>query len=241
MYRPSPTPLRMTLAAIGLAALSGVLAPAALTQQRKPTGAEVWAANCGRCHRVRAVDAYNASQWDAIVTQMALIARMTPEESDAVREFLVGAAKAREAAPPASTAPALAGVREATHPSVAVLAPLRVGAVAPSCPVTSGGGIYKAQCQVCHGSAGKGDGPAAKALNPRPTNLADTVRMAKLSDDSLIRVITAGRKAMPGFGKILRPEEIRDVAAHLRCLSGHPATPQQDIARFGGSRVSWSR
>jgi len=232
MYGPSPTPLRTTVAAIALAAFSGVLATTAPAQQRKPTGAEVWAANCGRCHRVRAVDAYNASQWDAIVTQMALIARMTPEESDAVREFLVGAAKAREAAPPASTAPALAGVREATHSS------LRVGAVAPSCPVTSGGGIYKAQCQVCHGSNGKGDGPAAKGLNPRPTNLADTVRMAKLSDDSLTRVITAGRKAMPGFGKILRPEEIRDVAAHLRCLSGHPATPQQDVARFGGSRRS---
>lgn len=38
--------------------------------------------------------------------------------------------------------------------------------------VQSGATVYKQQCLRCHGELGKGDGPAAKILNPKPHDLS---------------------------------------------------------------------
>lgn len=227
MSIPSPTTLRKTIAALGLAALFGGIPSTASAQQQQPSGAEVWSTNCGRCHRIRAVDAYDASQWNTIVTHMALTARLTPEETDAVREFLVGAARARAAATPGSFAIAPGGRALQASSFDGEGEPVRglfLGASA--CPDASGGQIFKAHCVVCHGPKGKGDGPAAAALQPRPRDLSDTARMATMTDDSLTKVVTSGRQSMPGYAKILKPEEIRDVVAFLRCLGsvGPPGT-----------------
>ena len=37
--------------------------------------------------------------------------------------------------------------------------------------VTKGKGLYQASCAICHGPVGRGDGPAAFTLVPRPVNL----------------------------------------------------------------------
>lgn len=216
MYPSGLSALRRPLAAVGLAALLGPLAAAASAQQPKPAGAEVWSANCSRCHRLRAIDAYNAPQWNAIVTQMGLYARLTPDETDAVREFLVGAATAREAAASSAGTP---------ERSAVVLASAAAEPWVPSawcCDAELGKAIFDAQCRVCHGSQGKGDGPAAAGLNPKPPSLADATRLARLPDDSLLKVITQGRGTMPGFGKILTGEQLREVASYVRAMSkGH--------------------
>lgn len=201
---------------VGLGALLlALLVVPASAQQQKPSGAEVWSSNCGRCHRVRAVDAYNASQWESVVTHMALTARLTPDETQAVREFLVGAAQARETA--ASGAASASRQRE----------PLRLASRGTAgivlvdsrcCDPDVGRAIFKAQCVACHGPGGKGDGPAAPALNPRPANLADAARMEKLSDDSLVQIVTAGRLTMPGYGRTLTPEQVSEVVAYVRSL-----------------------
>lgn len=39
--------------------------------------------------------------------------------------------------------------------------------------VAYGQGVYKANCAVCHGDKGLGDGPAGKALVPPPRNLVE--------------------------------------------------------------------
>ena len=210
--RTADSPRRVQLG-VSLALLT-LLAVPATAQLAKPSGAEVWGANCGRCHRLRAVDAYNASQWDAVVTHKALTARLTPDETEAVRQFLVGAAEARQANPRSSgSAPLPAGAMRNTSLGLIFAAELQ-----PVCAEVAGAGIYKAQCTVCHGAKGKGDGPAAAGLKPRPPDLSDAVLMAKLSDDSLVKVLTGGRNAMPGFGKILKPEDVRRVAEFVRCL-----------------------
>ena len=38
--------------------------------------------------------------------------------------------------------------------------------------VKGGAQVYKTRCVVCHGEAGEGDGPGAKALEPKPAALA---------------------------------------------------------------------
>jgi mono/diheme cytochrome c family protein len=40
-------------------------------------------------------------------------------------------------------------------------------------PASDGAGMFKAWCAPCHGVSGKGDGPAAPALNPKPANLTE--------------------------------------------------------------------
>jgi cytochrome c553 len=42
-------------------------------------------------------------------------------------------------------------------------------------PVDTGQADYESLCAVCHGTSGKGDGPAAPALETRP---ADLTRLA---------------------------------------------------------------
>ena len=86
------------------------------------------------------------------------------------------------------------------------------------CNVTVGAAVYKSACVVCHGKEGKGDGPVAVAMKPRPANLADTTRMPKLSDDSLFQVITSGRRGMPSFAADLKPEQVRELVNYIRNL-----------------------
>ena len=198
----------------GLGALLLTLLAMPASAQEKPSGAEVWGANCGRCHRVRAVDAYDTRQWETVVAHMSLVARLTPDETQAVREFLVGAARAREARPGGAAA------ARAERP-VLLASRATVGLTAGNsgcCTESVGRAIYKAQCLVCHGEKGKGDGPAAAALTPRPANLSDPARMGRLSEDSLVLIVTNGRGTMPGFGVNLTPERMREVVAYIRTL-----------------------
>lgn len=225
MSRLSSSPRRVAFVGFGLAALAMLGAPAG-AQQDRPSGAEVWAANCGRCHRVRATNTYTASQWDAIVTQMSLYARLTPDETQAVRQFLAGGARSREgsANAPAALASAEPRVRQIAYLNRGPVSggfltkPARDCKKSPDGPRTAAS-IYKVQCSMCHGSTGKGDGPVARMHNPRPTPFTDAERMAKVSDDSLVKVISGGRNGMPSFKKTLTEDEIRAVVTYVRCFS----------------------
>lgn len=200
---------RLTAARFGAAAVALVLLAEPVPAQRKPSGAEVWGANCGRCHRVRAVDAYDARQWETIITHMVLVARLTPDETAAVREFLVSSARAREGRQ--GGAAAARAEREALRlASQAATVPQGVACCSPAV----GRSLYEAQCAVCHGKSGKGDGPAAAAMNPRPPDITRTA----LPDDSLTLLIVGGWKGMPGFGQLLSADEIQEVVSYVQGL-----------------------
>ena len=85
--------------------------------------------------------------------------------------------------------------------------------------------LYTKHCAGCHGPAGKGDGPAAAALNPKPTDLTGKAYMAGLKDQYLFDLIQKGGAAVgkspliPPFGSKLKDGEIRDVIAYLRSLA----------------------
>jgi mono/diheme cytochrome c family protein len=61
-------------------------------------------------------------------------------------------------------------------------------------------------CAPCHGPSGKGDGPAAAALNPKPADWTSD-RVQKETDGSLFWKITTGRGAMPPWKSL--PENER--------------------------------
>ena len=75
---------------------------------------------------------------------------------------------------------------------------------------------YKAKCATCHGADGKGDTPAGKSTKVRSFGDAEVV---KASDDDLAGIIEKGKAKMPGYGKSMKPDEIKDMVAYIRSLA----------------------
>lgn len=55
-----------------------------------------------------------------------------------------------------------------------------------------GAALYAANCASCHGPLGRGDGPAAKGLDPAPASFHDAERMANRSLYGIYSTITLG-------------------------------------------------
>ena len=90
---------------------------------------------------------------------------------------------------------------------------------------------YESLCAGCHGKTGKGDGPAAASLNPKPQDHSDGKVMNSLSDQYLTDIIKNGGAAvkksplMPAWGKTLKDQEISDVTVYIRSLAKPPYKP----------------
>lgn len=57
--------------------------------------------------------------------------------------------------------------------------------------------LFQAQCAACHGAQGRGDGPAAKGMDPSPSNFHDAARMRQRSIYGLYNTITLGVGGTP--------------------------------------------
>lgn len=71
-------------------------------------------------------------------------------------------------------------------------------------PLAAAKALYGQNCAACHGAEGKGDGPAAKGLDPAPSNFHDLERMAQRSAYGLYNTISLGVSgtSMAAFGKL---------------------------------------
>ena len=69
-------------------------------------------------------------------------------------------------------------------------------------------------CASCHGTGGKGDGPSAVSLNPKPANFTEASFWAERSRDDLMKVIKEGGVAagksplMAAYGGVYNDEQI---------------------------------
>jgi mono/diheme cytochrome c family protein len=86
--------------------------------------------------------------------------------------------------------------------------------------------VYKKNCERCHGEKGKGDGAAGKFLKVKPADWTDKARMSKLTEKELTEVINKGGGAvgkspvMPGFADKLKPQDVENLIALIREMSG---------------------
>lgn len=97
---------------------------------------------------------------------------------------------------------------------------------------TDGAGMFRSYCAPCHGADAKGNGPAAKALNPKPANLTEFAKRrggtfsAKDFEDKLQGMAMAaahGNTEMPVWGPVFRqlgnePIRIANIRTYLESL-----------------------
>ncbi len=84
--------------------------------------------------------------------------------------------------------------------------------------------LFAQYCGSCHGVSGKGDGPGAAALNPKPKDLTDPGYVKGLKDDYLRDLIVKGGPAvgksplMPPLGGALKGDDVKNLIAYIRSL-----------------------
>ncbi len=83
-----------------------------------------------------------------------------------------------------------------------------------------GAQVYREQCAGCHGALGRGDGPLARGLEPKPADLTDRASLGDASPLDFYRRITIGvaGTAMPPFEARLSADDRWAVAAYATLL-----------------------
>jgi high-affinity iron transporter len=87
--------------------------------------------------------------------------------------------------------------------------------------------LYRENCADCHGEAGRGDGPRAKELDPRPAAFTDRQRMDSVSPFVFYNAITHGvpGTAMASFREALSEQQRWELAFFLWTFVAPPEPP----------------
>ncbi|HTM20031.1 MAG TPA: c-type cytochrome [Kofleriaceae bacterium] len=83
--------------------------------------------------------------------------------------------------------------------------------------------VFNQNCTTCHGVSGRGDGPAAASLQPRPRDYTDPIWQSGTTDDQIRKVILEGgaavgkSPAMMAWGKLpeLQDPAVVDALVHI--------------------------
>ena len=103
--------------------------------------------------------------------------------------------------------------------------------------VKAGKKIFDEKCWFCHGREGKGDGPVADYVVPRPRDFVTALFKFRTTesgypptDEDLIRTIKRGvpGTAMPTFKAFLNEEEIKQVIQYIKTFSSIFTDPDLD-------------
>ncbi len=99
--------------------------------------------------------------------------------------------------------------------------------------------IYDKRCGWCHGAEGDGAGAAKDLLNPPPRDFTSGNYKIKSSsfedmtpnDDDIFRMIRDGMPgtAMPGWGDLLKEQEMWNLVAYLKTFAGYDKPPEKQV------------
>lgn len=86
--------------------------------------------------------------------------------------------------------------------------------------LAQGKDLFAKNCVSCHGSGGKGDGPGATALQPKPADFTNPEHSSFYSDQGRLYLIKKGINgtAMAAWENTLSEEEILSVYAYVNSL-----------------------
>ena len=110
-----------------------------------------------------------------------------------------------------------------------------------------GKAVYDKYCTECHGTQGKGDGPSAFYVAPRPRDFStgrykirSTETGSVPTDEDIVRSVRQGLygTAMPAWDRILSDTDIHDVVAYIKSLSPQFTTPAKVVATGAGTTSS---
>jgi mono/diheme cytochrome c family protein len=105
--------------------------------------------------------------------------------------------------------------------------------LAPDAPTLNAGRLlYQANCLICHGANGAGDGPAAVGLSPGPADFTQHMLPGKHTDGQVFLWIRDGvpGSAMPGWGQRLSEEQLWQLVTYLRTFGRSAAPPTAQAA-----------
>jgi mono/diheme cytochrome c family protein len=90
----------------------------------------------------------------------------------------------------------------------------------------------KAECHECHGREGRGDGPSAKDLKVKPTDLTRRPFKSGPAPVDIVRSILTGLDGtpMPSYHLILEDAELWDLAYYVDSLGGPPEVTADERA-----------
>jgi len=83
--------------------------------------------------------------------------------------------------------------------------------------ISSAKTLYVGNCSPCHGDKGKGDGPAAPGLNPKPADHTSALVQSE-SDGSLFWKLSEGRNPMPTYKQMLSETQRWQLVNYIRTL-----------------------
>lgn len=103
-----------------------------------------------------------------------------------------------------------------------------------------GGQAYLAECAVCHGANGAGDGPLASSFATEgrtPPATLDAERLAALGREGVRKAIETGAhrhpdSAMPVWGSLLSQEVMDRIADYLVAAPRAGAAAREQVARY---------
>ena len=102
---------------------------------------------------------------------------------------------------------------------------------------TKGEAHFKAMCVSCHGEKGNGNGAAAAALNPKPSNFTDPANAERLTEEWVYKMVKDGGAAngksamMVSWSGALNDQQIRDVSAYVLKFRAAQAVPAKDAKK----------
>ena len=80
---------RTSVLAVGLVLLTvGVWSSGCATPPEPQGRAALWSSRCGGCHYMRSPSSFSDANWDLVVHHMRVRAYLTPDEAEAIAEFL---------------------------------------------------------------------------------------------------------------------------------------------------------
>ncbi|MBI1946268.1 MAG: cytochrome c [Deltaproteobacteria bacterium] len=133
---------------------------------------------------------------------------------------------AEPAPPPPPPVKPVEAAAPVVDPAAAAAAAPAAAAPAAGDPKAEADQIFATRCTVCHGATGKGDGPGAAALNPKPRDYSDAAWQKSITDDVLAKVILEGGQAI-GKSPLMapspdlkgKPEVVKALVAKVRSFN----------------------